>query len=248
MAVKKAAKKAVKKSAKKSVAKKTTAKKAVKKSSAKKAVKKSTAKKAAKRSAKSVASTYKVPAVPSRATSTTTISSTPAKSAPIAPAKSAPKKNSSSRTFITLVAAVVLIALLVVSRNGSKDESSTVTPKPEASTSMSASAEPSQSASESAAATGAHGAPQGIVAHYKATGATIYWNAPAESNGISGYKVEISKNGGPFAESATVPATQLSQDITVGDTTGWCSFRISTVYTDGTVVNGKVFGLPGQWS
>ena len=144
----------------------------------------------------------------------------------------------------------MLIALLVVSRNGSKTTSTTdssATPSASASQ-ASESAAPAQSSTAAAAPSAGHGAPQGIVAHYKPSGATIYWNAPAESNGVDKYKIEISKNGGAFAEVSTVPASQLSFDIKIGDTTGWCSFRISTVYADGTVVNGKVFGLPGQWS
>jgi len=46
---------------------------------------------------------------------------------------------------------------------------------------------------------------------------------------------------------STVPASQLSLDITKSDTAQWSSFKVSTVYDDGTVVGGKVFGLPGQW-
>ncbi len=47
---------------------------------------------------------------------------------------------------------------------------------------------------------------------------------------------------------ATVPATQLSLDVAEGDTDGWSSFKVSAVYSDGAVVAGKVFGLPGQYS
>lgn len=240
-AKKKAVKKAVKKSVKK-VAKKSTAKRAVKK----------TAKKAVKRTKKSAAASVKVPAVPLRSVSTRKISSEPAPSkvATLTPAKSAPAKDkTSSRTFITILAGVILIALLVVSRNGSNsnNENSESMAKPEASTSQSAEESNSPSASPDAATTG-HGAPQGIVAHYNSKGATIYWSAPAETQGISNYQVEISSNGGEFKVASTVPASQLSLDIAATDTTGWCSFRVSTIYSDGKIVAGKVFGLPGQWS
>jgi hypothetical protein len=249
-AAKKSAKRPVKKVAKKATSKRTV-KKAVKKSSARKsATKKSSAKRSVNSSVKSVAASYKVPAVPTRNSATKRISTepTPVKSAVAAPAKNAAaSKKSSSRTFITILAAIVLLALLVVSRNGSKNNSTTsdtaATP-----TASAAQSSESAAASTSAAPAAGHGAPQGIVAHYNANGATIYWTAPAESSGISNYQVEISSNGGAFKVASTVPATQLSLDIAAKDTTGWCSFRVSTIYSDGQVVGGKVFGLPGQWS
>lgn len=246
-AKKKAVKKTVKKAVKKTAAKKSTAKK----STAKKAVKK-TAKKAVKRAAKSAASSYKVPAVPARSSSTKKIStdSTPVKSAGLTSVKTAPAKKKSSRTTVTILAAIVLIALLVVSRNGSNSNSTSTETKasPSASSSQSESMESNSPAASPEAASAGHGAPQGIVAHYNSKGATIYWTAPAESEGISNYQIEISSNGGEFKVASTVPASQLSLDIAAGDTTGWCSFRVSTVYSDGKVVGGKVFGLPGQWS
>ncbi|MEN9736341.1 MAG: hypothetical protein RL129_1052, partial [Actinomycetota bacterium] len=193
----------------------------------------------------------KVPPVPTRSSSTRSISTTPAPSkvTPVASAPKKAKKSSSSRTVVTILAAVVLIALLVVSRNSSNTESTTTesSATPTASATESAAATESQ-ASEPQAASAGHGAPQGIVAHYTTNGATIFWTAPAETEGISNYQVEISKNGGAFAVASTVPSSQLSLDISAGDTTGWCSFRVSTIYSDGTVVGGKVFGLPGQWS
>jgi hypothetical protein len=93
-----------------------------------------------------------------------------------------------------------------------------------------------------------HSAPQGIVAHYTSTGATIFWTAPAGASGLTNYNVEIASNGGAWKLISTVPASQLSLDITKGATDGWCSFRVSAVYSDGKVVGGKVFGLPGQYS
>ena len=90
--------------------------------------------------------------------------------------------------------------------------------------------------------------PVGIVAQYTATGATIFWKAPADGTEAANYNVEIRSNGGDWKLISTVPATQFSLDITKGDATGWCSFRVSTVLEDGTVVGGKVFGLPGQYA
>ena len=91
-------------------------------------------------------------------------------------------------------------------------------------------------------------APVGIVAHYTSTGATIFWAAPSGAQGLTSYNVEIAANGGAFKLIATVPSTQLSLNITKGSTSGWDSFKVSAVYSDGSVVAGKVFGLPGQYS
>jgi len=93
-----------------------------------------------------------------------------------------------------------------------------------------------------------HAAPSGIVAHYTSTGATIFWAAPAGATGLSNFNVEIAANGGSWKLISTVPASQLSLDITKGAADGWSSFRVSAVYSDGKVVGGKVFGLPGQYA
>jgi hypothetical protein len=116
----------------------------------------------------------------------------------------------------------------------------------EATPEASASTEATAAATSTADAT--HAAPEGIVAHYTSTGATIFWKAPAGVSGLTNYNVEIASNGGAWKLISTVPASQLSLDITKGDTTGWCSFRVSAVYSDGKVVGGKVFGLPGQYA
>jgi len=105
----------------------------------------------------------------------------------------------------------------------------------------------SATASAAAAAPSAHAAPSGIVAHYTAKGATIFWQAPASSN-VSNYNVEVSSNGGAWKLISTVPSSQLSIDIVKTDTTGWCSFRVSAVYADSQIIAGKVFGLPGQFN
>ena len=90
-------------------------------------------------------------------------------------------------------------------------------------------------------------APLGIVAHYTATGATIFWNATTAADGLKGYSVEFSSNGGSWSEVATVGTDVTKYDITKSDTTGWTSFKISAVYSDGQKAEGKVFGLPGQY-
>ena len=275
MAVKKTAKKTAKKTSAKKSAKKSAAKRVVKrvvkksavKKTAKKAVKKSavkkTAKKSAKKSAKRSSSTFIVPAVPVSSNrsnfQSSSVTSRPARTPGASvPASVTTNSSSSKRVVTAVVIAVVLIALLVVSRNGS---TTTESAAPEATASAEASqgsmaeesAEPTTEASAEAseAATvvdGGGSEPVGIVAQYTATGATIFWKAPADGRMAANYNVEIRSNGGDWKLISTVPATQFSLDITKGDTTGWCSFRVSTVLEDGTVVGGKVFGLPGQYA
>ena len=152
-----------------------------------------------------------------------------------------------------MIAGIALLAVAVISRNHS---TTTTTPAPQTSATSEASMEATPEASASTEATAAatstadatHAAPEGIVAHYTSTGATIFWKAPAGVSGLTNYNVEIASNGGAWKLISTVPASQLSLDITKGDTTGWCSFRVSAVYSDGKVVGGKVFGLPGQYA
>ena len=254
MAVKKTAKKV----AKKAPAKKAAAKKSAAKKVAKKVAKKAPAKKAA-------ADTIVIPPVPgTNGRSVTAISSTPAakveapaKSAPASSAStSTPANRSSSRVVITVIAGVALLALAVISRNHSNSTSTpaaTASPAASASASTSASAETSASATPSmstaaGAADSAHPAPVGIVAHYTSTGATIFWKADAGSTGLTNFNIEIASNGGAWKLISTVPSSQLSLDITKGATDGWSSFRVSSVYSDGKVVAGKVFGLPGQYA
>lgn len=92
--------------------------------------------------------------------------------------------------------------------------------------------------------------PNAIVAQYTNSdknAATIFWKAPASTEGVTGYAIQIQRNGGARSELSSTPATQFTLDITKSDTSGWTSFIVQTVYSDGTVTDGKVFGLPGQW-
>ena len=254
MAVKKTAKKTAKKSAKKTSAKKSAkksvAKRSVKKAPAKKAVKKSAVKKSAKKTTKKASSTFVVPAVPSSSTRSSFQSpsvvnrstKTPASSLPAA-TKSSSSDATSKRVVIAVVIAVVLLAIIVVSRNGSTE---TQTAAPEAT----ATAQPTQEAEATSSTVVDQGGsqPVGIVAQYTASGATIFWKAPTNGAAVANYNVESRANGGTWILMSTVPADQYSIDITKGETTGWASFRISSVLEDGSVDGGKVFGLPGQWA
>ena len=252
-----AKKKAAKRStAKRSTAKKTTAKRSVKKAAKRSTAKKSTAKRSTKKSAKRSSKSsvrYSIPAVPvsgSSRSSVSTISTTPK---PAAKSSYSPRTtNKSSDTgsskgiIIAVVVGILILAIAVISKNSSSDTAS-VTPTPAASESASASTAPSTESSSAPLA--AHEAPVGIVSLYNETGATVNWKAPTATEGITGYNVELRTNGvGEWKLVATVPATQFKQQITKNDTTGWVQVQVSTVYSDGEVVAGKVHGLPGSWS
>jgi hypothetical protein len=97
----------------------------------------------------------------------------------------------------------------------------------------------------------AYEGPTGIVAQYTngdKSAATIFWKAPASTEGVTGYAIQIQRNGGARADLSSTPASQFSLNITKSETSGWTSFIVQTVYSDGTVTDGKVFGLPGQWN
>jgi hypothetical protein len=151
--------------------------------------------------------------------------------------------------MIVVFIGIALLAFIVIG-NGSKSSTTTTsaTPTASAASTMSAAPTTSASASTSTAAVANHEAPVGIVAHYTATGATIFWGAPTASEGITGYTIEISSNGGAFAAAGNVDGATKQYAVTKSDTTGWSSFRVSTLYSDGQVISGKVFGLPGQYA
>ena len=156
-----------------------------------------------------------------------------------------------------MIAAVVLLAIIVVARNN--NSSSTTSPTTPASSAEATSAAPAETSAAPAASSSsdnmapAGSGPEGIVAHGTSTGATILWKAPATATGLTSYNVEASANGAAYAMLATVPASQLSLNITKGDSAGWTSFKVSAVYGDGstavgtTVLGKNAFGLPGQY-
>ena len=174
------------------------------------------------------------------------------------PAKTpAPPQKSSSRVMLWVVIGVVLIAILVVARNHNSSSTPSTSATPTASstpsdtsppTSATATPTASAAATPTAASTASNLAPVGIVAHYTATGAAIFWKPATGAGEITTFNVEDASSGGAFKLIATVPATQLSLNVTQTDSNGWTSFKISAVYKDGTIVAGKVFGLPGQYA
>jgi hypothetical protein len=239
VATKKVAKKAAKKAPAKKAAKKAPAKKVAKKAAVKKVAKKAPAKKVAKKAAvKKVAK--KAPAKKVAAPAVAVSSAAPA-AAPVAKAAAATskKQGGSNRVVLAVVIGILALGAIVIS-NGS-DSTSTATPSESATPTASA------SASETSATVSSTAAPLGIVAHYTADGATIFWNATTAAEGLKGYSIEFASNGGTFTEVATVGTDVTKYDITKGDETGWTSFKISAVYNDGQKAEGKVFGLPGQY-
>jgi len=182
----------------------------------------------------------------------------------VTPKAPVPAQKSSSRVVLWVIIGVVAIAALVVARdhkpgrnNSDRPSTAVMTPIPSATPTDTSSptamvpVTPTPSSASTGASTGATSsdpAPIGIVAHYNSTGATIFWSPGAGATGLTTYKVDAANNGGPFKLIATIPATQLSLDVTEKDTVGWTSFKISAVYSDGKSVAGKIFGLPGQYS
>ncbi len=242
---------AKKKAAKRSTAKRSSAKRSVKKTAKRSSVKRAV-KKSAKRS-KKASVRYSIPAVPvsgSSRSSVSTISTTPRPASGGGYSTKSSSKSSDSGSSKGIVAAVVVgilvLAVVVISQNSS-NEATTVTPTPAASESEAPTTAPS--AEPSGAPLANHEAPVGIVSLYNAEGATVNWKAPAASEGITGYNVSLRTNGaGEWKLVATVPATQFKQQITKGGGEGWAQVQVSTVYSDGEVVDGKIHGLPGSWS
>ena len=247
MATKKVAKKAAKKAPAKKAAKKApakkVAKKVAKKASVKKVAKKAPAKKAAVKKVAKKAPAKKAPAKKVAAPAVAVTSAAPVAAAVAAKPAATPakKQGGSNRVVLAVVIGILALGAIVISNGSSSTSTST----------DSNSAQPTESASatptESTAAVTTTAAPLGIVAHYTADGATIFWNATTAAEGLKGYSVEISSNGGEFSELATVGTDVTKYDITKSDTTGWMSFKISAVYSDGQKAEGKVFGLPGQY-
>ena len=257
------AKKAVakKKTAKKAVAKRAVAKKTAKKSPAKKAATKRVVKKTAKKAvAKKVVkkTAKKAPAkrVVKKATTTRVSSApaaitTPAKSAPVVAAKpvAAPKASTSNRTAWIVVIGIAILVAIVWSKSAGTDGDDAAAPAPE----ISQSAEPSASAEPTATestgpAVAAVEAPTKFVALKSADGLKLRWIAPTAVDGLTGYNVEIRANGaGEWTVIATVPADQLTQNVTMASDSGWTQFRVSSVYSDGQTASATAFGIPGEF-
>jgi hypothetical protein len=252
------AKKAVakKKTTKKAVAKKAVAKKTAKKSSAKKTATKRVVKKTAKKAvAKKTAKKAPAKRVVKKAT-TTRVSSAPAAvvAAPVkavapfvapkpvaAKPVAAPKASTSNRTaWIVVIGIAVLVAIVWSKSAGTSDDAATPTPT------MSESTEPS--ASPSATPVAVVEAPTKFVILKSADGYKLRWVAPTAVDGLTGYNVEIRAVGTTeWTVIATVPADQLTQDVTQTSETGGTYFRVSSVYSDGQTASAKTFSFKGEF-
>jgi len=270
VAVKKTAKKAAKKSpakktaAKKSPAKKAVAKKTAKKSSAKKTAtkrvvkktaKKAVAKKVVKKAAKKAPAKRVVKKATTRVTSAPAAISAPAKFvAPVAPVApvvakpvAAPKASTSNRTAWIVVIGIVALVAIVWSQSSGSDSDDAANPTPSMSETAEPSAEPSATESTGTPVTAVE-APTKFVALNSAEGLKLRWVAPTAVDGLTGYNVEIRANGaGEWTVIATVPADQLTQNVTKASDSGWTQFRVSSVYSDGQTASATAFGIPGEF-
>jgi hypothetical protein len=252
---------AKKKATKKTVAKKAVAKKAPAK---KKAVaKKTTAKKsAAKRPA---ASTIVVPPVPTgasrdRANISTTPIAAPKAAAPKAAA--APRQGSSKGVLVAVLLGIAILAAIVLSGQSQDSDDAAPAPtatveateeaSPEATAEATEEASPEATAEATAEATepAASGeAPTRFIGNW-ADGDSqmvlrLTWRAPAGD--VTAYKIETSFNGGAWSELAELPATQLSQEVMKSSDDKYTSFRVSAIYSDGSVGTAKAFGFKGTF-
>ena len=250
-----AAKKSAKKSAAKKSARKSSRSTVSRSASAKKSSRKSTS--------RSKSSSYKVPAVPLRSRSVSTISTTPAakpsrstSSVGSYSGSSSSAKKSNNGVVVAVVLGILILGIAVIAKNNSKSESTTVTPSASASASAGASASASASASAGAELAD-HSAPNNFIYALKdgmTDEASFRWKAATASEGVTGYLIETRVGTkGEWQKLAQVSATTFSYDIkqTSNDSGQWSQARISTVYSDGKVVtidSSKIFGLPGIWS
>lgn len=253
VAKKSAAKKPVakKKTAKKAVAKKAVAKKTAKKSAVKKTVKKAVAKKAVAK--KKVAKKAPAKRVVKKAAVAVTSAPAPAVARPIAapaPAQvkpvATPKQSTSTRTAWFVVIGIAALVAIVLSQSSDKDGDDAA-PAPSITQSAEPSASPSESEEPTATVTAVE-APTKFVALKSADGLKLRWVAPTALEGLTGYNVEIRANGvGEWVVVATVPADQLTQNVTKASDSGWTQFRVSSVYSDGQTASATAFGIPGEF-
>jgi hypothetical protein len=256
-AKKSAAKKSAKKVAKKSVARKSTAKKVAKKSTArkssvKKVAKKSAARKTTKKSSRRATSVDRlvVPAVPvGGARARVDVSTAPA---PRAAAKSVtfdnkPKQGASNRVVAIVVVGIVLLAILVWSKSGKDGDDAAAPTTPSATATMTDEPTATEEPTTPAATVGTVEAPSAFVAIRSADGMNLRWKAPAATDGLTGFNVELKPAGGEWAVVATTGPTELTHSVTLTSSDSWTQFRVTSVYSDGQTASAKIFGLAGQY-
>ncbi len=228
----------------KKVAKKATAKKAV--------VRKATAKKpvAKKAPARKVATPAVVPAAvstPSRDRVNVSTSPAPVKAATPAKPSAAPRQGSSKSVLVAVLVGVAILVAIVASQQSKTDSDVAETPAVTETASPEASATPEATEEAAAATTGE--APSRFIGNWKDASTkevlVLTWRAPAGD--VTGYKVEIAPNGGAWQEVSEIPATQLSFELTKTTDSKYTSFRVSAIYSDGSVGVATPFGFAGLY-
>lgn len=252
VAAKKVAAKPIKKAAAKKPASKPVKKSAVKKSAAKETIENIVVPELPVGSARSARPEVSPAVVVSPVVPPVVIAAPPVK-APVPVAKQGP----SGRVILAVIVGIILLAAIVWSRAGNDDVEEAL---PEATQTAVASPTPLETmseptptpeatqATETPAPSLVYEAPTYAVGNYTTTGLRLTWKAPAATDGLTGYNIEISRNGGAFEMFSNLPASQLSLDLTKSGTNGWTTFRISSVYSDDQVASVSPFGFPGQFS
>lgn len=240
------AKKTVKKSAvKKSAAKKTVKKSAVKKSAAKKTVKKSAAKKRA-----TSASSVVIPPVPSSTSlgaGRVDVSSTPkvaSQSAPVKPSTSAsaPRQGASGKVLAAIIVGIILLAVVVVTRPDSGSEDAM--PTPVASESAMPTAEPSAEPTSAPVTSVEAPVAKGDWKDSSQSVMVISWKELSATDGLTGFRVEISSNSSKnWTSFAEVSSTESSVELSKTSEDGSTSIRVVALYSDGQEVIGNEFGF-----
>ena len=146
-----------------------------------------------------------------------------------------------------MVIGIVALVAIVWSQSSGSDSDDAANPTPSMSESAEPSAEPSATESTGTPVTAVE-APTKFVALSSADGLKLRWIAPTAVDGLTGYNVEIRANGaGEWTVIATVPADQLTQNVTKASDSGWTQFRVSSVYSDGQTASATAFGIPGEF-
>ena len=150
--------------------------------------------------------------------------------------------------LLAVLLGIVILAVIVVT--GQSKDSDDSKPAPAPSMSAEATEEATAEATEESSASAANGeAPSRFIGNWKdSSKATLVltWKAPAGD--VTGYKVEISYNGGSWKEIAALPASALSQEVAKVSSSAYTSFRVSAIYGDGSVGTAKAFGFAGEFN
>ena len=139
---------------------------------------------------------------------------------------------------------------IVASQQSKTDSDVADTPAVTETASPEASSSASPEATEEASAAATTGeAPSRFIGNWKDASTkevlVLSWRAPAGD--VTGYKVEIAPNGGAWQEVSEIPATQLSFELTKTTDSKYTSFRVSAVYSDGSVGVATPFGFAGLY-